>query len=218
MQESCIELRGVDKSYGRGVGRRLVLDQVDLAVGRGEIVAVAGRSGSGKTTLLTLVTGFEPPDSGVVEVLGQPSHVHPPSWRELSLVPQSLALIDELTVGENLDLPGRLARAGSGTDRAELLEHLGLGHLTGRYPDEISLGEQQRAAIARAVITRPQVLVADEPISHQNEGWARMTMLVVERLAAAGTACLFATHNAIAFESAHRTLELRDGRLHPMAS
>jgi putative ABC transport system ATP-binding protein len=207
-----IRLRAVGKSYGS----LRVLDQVDLSVGRGEIVAVAGRSGSGKTTLLTLIAGFEPPDTGSVEVLDQSTQEHRPSWRALALVPQSLAVLDELTVGENLDLPGRLADDDGGINRDELLDQLGLTHLVDRFPDEISLGEQQRVALARAAITRPRVLLADEPISHQNEGWARSTMLIVERLADAGTACLFATHNEIAFESAHRILDLHDGHLHPL--
>jgi putative ABC transport system ATP-binding protein len=214
--EGHIVLQGVDKSYGTGAGSMQVLDGVDLTVEQGEIVTIAGRSGSGKTTLLTLIAGFEAPDAGRVEVLGQPSHPEPPSWRGLAVVPQSLAIIDELTVGENLDLPGRLGDVGDEMDRDELLDQLGLAHLTDRFPDEISLGEQQRVVLARAAISRPQVLVADEPISHQNEGWARMMMLVVEGLADTGTACLFATHNSVAFESAHRILELHDGRLQPL--
>jgi putative ABC transport system ATP-binding protein len=212
--EPCVVLRGVDKSYGSADEPLTVLDQLDLVVGAGEIVALAGRSGSGKTTVLTLVAGFEPPDHGVVQVLGRSSHHQPPTWAELALVPQSLAVLDELTVGENVDLPGRLGSVPGAGDREVLLEQLGLAHLTDRYPDEISLGEQQRIAIARAALTRPRVLVADEPISHQNEGWARATMHIMERLSDTGTACLFATHNPIALESAHRVLELRDGRLH----
>lgn len=209
-----IVLRGVDKAYGGADEPLTVLDQLDLAVGAGEIVALAGRSGSGKTTVLTLVAGFESPDQGVVEVLGRSSHTEPPTWAELALVPQSLAVLDELTVGENVDLPARLGSASGHGDRGILLEQLGLAHLTDRYPDEISLGEQQRVAVARAALSHPRILVADEPISHQNEGWARAIMHVLERLADAGTACLFATHNPIALESAHRVLELRDGRLH----
>jgi ABC-type lipoprotein export system ATPase subunit len=214
--EPPITLRGVDKSYWSAAGPLLVIDGLDLTVDHGEIVAVAGRSGSGKTTLLTLIAGFEPPDAGLVEVLGQPSHGHPPSWQELALVPQSLAMVDELTVGENLDLPSRLGAVAGSIDRAEVLEQLALEHLVDRFTDEISLGEQQRVALARAAMTRPRVLIADEPVSHQNEGWARTAMLIVERLADSGTACLFATHNAVAFESAHRILELRDGRLLPV--
>jgi putative ABC transport system ATP-binding protein len=191
----------------------VVLDGVDLRVEAGEIVAVAGRCGSGKTTLLTLAAGFEAPDAGTVEVLGRPA-TEGPRWHDLALVPQSLGLLDELTVAENVRLPGRLAGVTS-PHEDELLDQLGVAHLADRFPDEVSLGEQQRVALARAAASEPAVLLADEPISHQNEGWARTVMLVLERMADAGTACLLATHNAIAFESSHRVLELHAGQLHP---
>jgi putative ABC transport system ATP-binding protein len=211
---AVVELDGVHKSYGTGGTTVAVLRGVELRVAAGEIVAVAGRSGSGKTTLLTLVAGFERADAGVVEVDGAPAAAVPP-WSTLAVVPQSLGLVDELTVAENVALAGRLAGPGTGADLPgdELLDQLGVGHLRRRFPDEISLGEQQRVAVARAAATRPVVLLADEPISHQNEGWARTVMLVLERLADAGTACLIATHNAVAFESAHRVVELDEGRL-----
>jgi putative ABC transport system ATP-binding protein len=210
---TCVELDGVGKAFEGPAGRVSVLAAADLQVEQGEIVAVAGRSGSGKTTLLTLVAGFERPDAGRVVVLGDELR-EPPSWRDVAVVPQSLAIIDELTVGENVALPARLAGSTDAEDDVdELLGQLGIDHLTKRFADEISLGEQQRVAVARAVAARPRVLVADEPISHQNEGWARTVMLVLERLADAGTACLLATHNAVAFESCHRVLELHDGAL-----
>jgi putative ABC transport system ATP-binding protein len=209
---AVLALRGVQKGFGTGAGAVQVLDDVDLLVQAGEIVAVAGRSGSGKTTMLTLAAGFEAPDAGQVELLGRPVGGAPP-WRELAVVPQSLGLLDELTVAENVALPGRLGGTDHRTHDQELLEHLGIAHLASRFPDEISLGEQQRVALARAAVSLPRVLVADEPISHQNEGWAQTVMLVIERLADAGTACLVATHNEIAFGSSHRILELRDGRL-----
>ena len=93
------------------------------------------------------------------------------------------------------------------------MARLGIAHLAGRYPSEVSLGEQQRAALARAAVVQPPLLVADEPISHQNREWAGIMMLVFGLLAAQGTACLLATHNEIAFEGANRVLELREGRL-----
>ena len=85
-----------------------------------------------------------------------------------------------------------------------------------RFPSEVSLGEQQRAALARAAVARPRLLLADEPISHQNEAWARTMMLLLDDLSDFGTACVLATHNEIAFATAHRVLELRDGQLHPL--
>jgi putative ABC transport system ATP-binding protein len=210
-----VRLTGVHKAYGRGPTAVPVLRGVELRVPSGEIVAVAGRSGSGKTTLLTLVAGFEEPDAGQVEVDGQPPGGGPP-WSTLAIVPQSLGLVDELTVVENVSLAGRLAGTAASDRVEELLEQVGVGHLRDRFPDEISLGEQQRVAVARAAAVQPRVLLADEPISHQNEGWARTVMLVLERLADAGTACVLATHNPVAFESTHRVLELHEGRLRPL--
>lgn len=212
---TAVELAGVEKSFAFPAGARRVLAGVDLDVGAGEVVAVAGRSGSGKTTLLTVVAGWEAPDAGTVAVLGEPGPDRR-SWAELAVLPQSLGLLDELTVAENITLPLRLGDVPDARDPDDLMGRLGIDHLAGRYPDEVSLGEQQRAALARAAVTRPRVLVADEPIAHQNEAWAEGMMFVVADLAAGGTACLLATHNPVAFGVATRVLELHDGRLRPL--
>ncbi|MCU1483563.1 MAG: transporter ATP-binding protein [Actinomycetia bacterium] len=197
---AVLQVRGVDKSFD---GK--VLDGVDVDVHEGEIVVLLGRSGSGKTTLLTIVTDFDRPDAGTVE------HVHGTGWRELAVLPQSLGLLPELTVAENVAMPLRLDRADE--DVRPLLERLGLAHLAGRYPSETSLGEQQRTALARAVVVRPTLLVADEPVSHQNRAWAEAMMALVRERADDGTACLLATHDEVAIGAADRVLELHDGRL-----
>jgi putative ABC transport system ATP-binding protein len=207
-----VELVAVEKAFTFPAGVRRVLAGVDLTVGAGEVVAVAGRSGSGKTTLLTIVAGWEAPDAGTVAVLGEPAPDRRP-WRDLAVLPQSLGMLDELTVAENVTLPLRLADVPDARDPGELLARLGIDHLADRYPDEVSLGEQQRAALARAAVARPRALVADEPIAHQNEAWAEQMTVVVADLAVEGTACLMATHNPIAFGVADRALELHDGRL-----
>ena len=211
-----LELRDVHLSFAAPGGPIKVLDGLDLTLARHEIVAVAGRSGSGKTTLITLVAGWEPADSGSITVLGASPGARPPAWADVALLPQSLGLLDELTVGENIALPLRLDPAHQAGDIDELMSALGIDHLADRLPSEISLGEQQRAALARAAMVRPRLLLADEPISHQNEEWARRSMLLLEGLAESGTSCLLATHNDVAFASAARVLEMRGARLEPL--
>jgi putative ABC transport system ATP-binding protein len=212
-----LELRDVTKAFPGATGARPVLDGLDLTVGAGEIVAVVGRSGSGKTTLLTIAAGMEPPDRGHLRLDGAALPAAGPSWSTVALLPQSLGLLEELTVRENVTLPLTLGDVEASVDADELLERLGLGRLAGRFPDEISLGEQQRTALARAVVVGPRLLLADEPISHQNHAWAVRTIEVIGELAAAGTACLLATHDELATALADRVLELGDGQLHPTA-
>lgn len=202
---TVLEVRGVTKSFDDHTGARKVLDGVDLTVRRGEIVALMGRSGSGKTTLLTIVAGFDQPDEGTVTLAGGRA------WNDLAILPQALGLLAELTVAENITLPLRLA--GTGADAGDLMDRLGIRHLADRFPSECSLGEQQRTALARAAIVHPRVLVADEPVSHQNHAWAEVMMALFVDLAAAGTACLLATHDEIAVQTAHRVIEMRDGRV-----
>ena len=214
----AVELTGVDKSYAAGPTPVAVLRGVDLQVACGEVVAVGGPSGSGKTTLLTLIGGFERPDRGDLTVIGRTSGVDELGWGDVAVLPQTLGLLDELTIAENVSLPFRLRGIEPRRDPFELMERLGIDHLAQRYPDEVSLGEQQRAALARAAAPEPAVLLADEPISHQNDAWASTILLVLRLLAEAGMACVVATHNPLAFEAAHRCLELRHGTLHPLTA
>jgi putative ABC transport system ATP-binding protein len=198
---TVVEATGVRKAFDR-----VVLDGVDLTVAAGEVVVLLGRSGTGKTTLLSILTGFEAPDAGTVAGPGE-------AWVDLAVVPQSLGLLPELTVAENVELPVRLA--GRTDDVAPVLDRLGLAHLARRHPSETSLGEQQRTALARALVVRPTLLVADEPVSHQNHDWAAAMTTELRALADAGTACLLATHDDVVVAVADRVVELQDGRLRP---
>ena len=211
-----LDVDGVRKAFPGAA--RPVLDGVDLAIAEGEVVALVGRSGSGKTTLLTVVSGLDVPDGGTVQVDGDPVGRGQPPWHRLAILPQALGLLDELTVAENVELPLRLLGRDPGAEVDALLERLGLAHLAQHLPDQVSLGEQQRTALARAVVARPRLLLADEPISHQNDAWARVMVELVGELAAGGMACLLATHNPAAGAVAHRIVELHDGHLHQVTA
>lgn len=216
-----LALAGMTKSFASPAGVLQVLTGVDLELEPGEIVAIAGRSGSGKTTMLTIVAGWDRPDAGSVVVLGAEARVAAPAWTDVAIVPQSLGLLEELTVAENITLPARLGNArsgntgGCGGDPAAVMRQLAIDHLGGRYPSEVSLGEQQRTAVARAAVVQPRLLLADEPIAHQDDQRAEAIMSTLRGLADEGAACVVATHNELAFEAADRVLELHDGRLRP---
>jgi len=211
-----LHVTGLRKSFPTPAGPHLVLDGVDLTVAPGEVIAIGGRSGSGKTTLLTIIAGWEELDDGSVVFDDTIVPAAPRTWRDLAIVPQALGLLDELSIAENLALPLRLDADAPADDPFDMMARLGIDHLADRYPDEVSLGEQQRAALGRAAVIEPALLLADELLAHQNREWAETMMLVVGLLAAKGTACVLATHDEIAFERAHRVLELRSGRLVPL--
>ena len=210
---SVLDVVDVSKSYCRGDEVVHALDRVSLTLGSGELVGLVGRSGSGKTTLLNVVAGWEHPDSGTIDRGGSTDAV--PGWNELAVVPQKLGLFDELTVRENLEYParltGHLGELGGRID--ELMENLAIAHLAERYPKETSLGEQQRAAVARALVLSPRLVLADEPTGHQDAVSERRVLDAFGRAAADGASCLIATHNVALAPRLDRVLEMADGRL-----
>ncbi|MBM7857063.1 ATP-binding cassette domain-containing protein [Lentzea nigeriaca] len=196
-----IRAAGVHRSFD-GVS---VLRGVDLAVSAGELVTLSGPSGSGKTALLSLLCGFDSPDSGTVS----PGLA---SWSDCAVLPQSLGLASELTLEENVALPLRLAgRAVDGV--SGLLAELGIDGLGARYPGQVSFGQQQRAALARAVVARPAALLADEPTAHLDAASAVAAVGLLRRVADEGAAVLIATHHDAVHAVADRVLELVDGQV-----
>jgi len=214
LTRAVIEARSLEKVYRRGPEEIHALRGVDVSVAAGEVVALVGPSGSGKTTLLNVLVGWEAADSGELDWGGKAymGRAQRLAWSELAIVPQSLGLIAELSVRENVELALRLAGAGREPGPVEeLLELLGLAPLAGRLPAETSLGEQQRTALARALVLGPRLLLADEPTSHQDGAWTRGVLGVLRRATEAGTACLLATHHRATVRYADRVLAMRDG-------
>jgi putative ABC transport system ATP-binding protein len=216
-------LAGVRKSFREGDRTLEVLRGVDLEVTPGESVALLGPSGSGKSTLLNLIGGIDAPDEGRVEVGGVA--LHSLSERERTLfrrrgigfVFQLFNLVPTLTVEENLLLP--LELAGDVTDESrgragQLLERLGLGARRGAWPERLSGGEQQRVAVARAVIHRPALVLADEPTGNLDaETGAGVLELLDDLRRETGTTVVVVTHSDEVARRMERCLELREGRL-----
>ena len=212
-----VSVTGASKAYRRGDEVVHALVDVELNVVVGEAVALVGRSGSGKTTLLNVAAGWEPPDAGRVTTIGRDPHAEPPPWADVAVVPQRLGLLRELTIRENVEQPIRLA-GGRVTpeDRArvdELLDELGIRELAGRRPPACSLGEQQRAAVARALVLAPRLLVADEPTAHLDAASTLRVFDAVRRRVIDGMTLLVATHNPEVLEHVDRVVRMRDGRI-----
>jgi ABC-type lipoprotein export system ATPase subunit len=210
---------GLIKSVGSGRGRRRVLDGVSLSVEPGEIVAVLGRSGSGKSTLLNLLGGLDAPDAGTIELAGRPLTGRRPTalarmrLRHIGFVFQQFQLIEECSGLENVLMPTRLPGApGGGPERAhELIAELGLEHVAGHLPHELSGGEQQRFALARALVNDPELVLADEPTGSLDSENGAAVLELLRGLRA--RAVVLVTHESDAAAVADRVLHLDDGRL-----
>jgi ABC-type lipoprotein export system ATPase subunit len=198
---SAVELRQASRLWDGEAG----LHPIDLDVDHGQMVVVRGRSGSGKSTLLALVAGVCAPGTGRVLVLGQAPRLDMP-WSELALVPQVLALSTELSIEENIADCGQ--RIGSEAVRRSM-ETLGVVELAGRTIGEVSMGQQQRVAVARAAVADPKVLLADEPTSFQDDAHTEVVVRALRAAADRGAAVLVATHDDWVADAADRVVELR---------
>jgi len=216
-----VRVRGLAKTYGEAHAAVRVLDGADLDVGRGEFVAVIGRSGSGKSTLLHLLGGLDRPDAGEIELDGtridrlDQRGLTELRRRHVGFVFQAFHLLPELSGVENVLLPARLARDGveAAPRAADLIEQLGLAAVARRLPSELSGGEQQRLAVARALVNDPVLLLADEPTGNLDDESGAAVLELLRRAADAGRAVVLVTHDRAATALADRVFRLDAGRL-----
>ncbi len=218
-----IRLQEVSRSFGEGAGRAVALDGINLQVEAGEFVAVAGPSGSGKTSLLNIIGVLDAPDAGSVEVDGQDvGALGEPEQADLRLakigfVFQRFNLIPVLSAAENVELALLFRRDVSAGKRRERvrtsLERVGLGDKGHRRPAELSGGEQQRVAVARALAAKPVVVLADEPTANlDHETGLPVIELMHDLNRENHTTFLYATHDPELIRLADRVIWLRDGR------
>jgi ABC-type lipoprotein export system ATPase subunit len=200
-------------TYADGPHRLRALDGVTLGVGDGEMVCLAGPSGSGKSSLCHLAAGLEVADSGRVEVDG--SAPAAPDWSVVSVLPQQHGLVSGLTVVENVALPARRLGLEREVDLEGLLQSLDVRHLAGRLVSDTSIGEQQRTALARALVLGPRLAVLDEPTGHQDDEHVEAVLATVQAAAASGTAVLVASHDQRVAEATDRVVLLDSGRVVP---
>ena len=216
-----LHARDVHKRFDTPAGPIDVLRGVDLAVDRGETVAVVGESGSGKSTLLSLLAGLDAPSRGTIRVDG--GDLAAMSERELAgyraralgIVFQQFHLMSGLTALENVSLPLELQGADDATARArDALEHVGLVDRAGHLPARLSGGECQRVALARALVVEPALLLADEPSgSLDAKTGAAVDRLLFDLVERRGTALVLVTHSDRLAEACDRCLRLEEGRL-----
>ncbi len=217
-----IELNGICKTYTGDNGRQDVLEDISLHIRPGEIVALTGRSGSGKSMLLNILGCLDTPNSGSYRFDGQLVDMTSESQlaqirnKRIGLVFANAKLLPKLTTLENINLPLRYGRHGSDLQprTAEVSELLNLGSFLQSYPRELSLLNQKKVAIARALINQPSVLLADEPTGNLDSPSAEIILATLQQLnEQLGTTVVIATHDQEVAVCTRRSINLRDGKL-----
>ena len=218
-----IDLRGIVKEYETAAGPFLALKGVDLTVQAGEFVAVVGKSGSGKSTLINMFTGIDHPTEGEVIVANTPirklDEGQMAEWRgkHMGIIFQFFQLLPTLSIVENVMIPMDLAGLYGMDERysraVHLLDQVGMAGDAHKFPAALSAGQQQRAAIARALANDPPILVADEPTGNLDTKNAATVFALFASLVDQGKTILMVTHDAELAREAPRTVTIADGRI-----
>jgi len=216
-----IQVDDVSKHFQLGGQRIDVLQDINFNVDRGEFVVIAGSSGSGKSTLLNVISGLEKPDSGKVflggtEISGlSEAKLAPLRNNQIGFVFQSFHLIPSLNAIENIMFPAELKKDKMAAEHGlELLKRVGLGHRKNNFPAQMSGGEQQRVAICRALINKPDIVFADEPTGNlDSENSLGVIGLLQELYKDQGTTLIIATHSHSLAKQADRRIRLNDGKI-----
>ena len=215
-----LSIRNLNKSYPQDEGRLRVLDQLDFETDRGSSVALLGESGSGKSTLLHLIAGLDKPDSGDIEIAGQnlaglsDSALAEMRRQQVSLVFQQFHLIPTLDIADNIRFQAALCGRLDADFESRLVERLGLQSQLKKYPHQLSRGQQQRVAIARSLLHKPPLVLADEPTGNLDEQSSLEVMsLFSELVKNADSSLLMVTHSREMAAFMDRSVLLHNGRL-----
>ncbi|MBK8553667.1 MAG: ABC transporter ATP-binding protein [Ignavibacteria bacterium] len=216
-----VELKKVSKQFSEGNTKHIVLNNFDLKIEKGEIIILLGKSGSGKSTLLNIISGIDIPDEGSVTIGG--TDITKLSEKDRTLVRrnsigfifQFFNLIPTLTVKENLQLPLELTNSGNQEERINnIFSEVGLSDRANTYPDKLSGGEQQRIAIARALIHNPDIILADEPTGNLDYDTGLQIVDLLDRVVKQkGKTMIMVTHSKDVMGLADKVYSLREGRL-----
>ena len=215
-----IQLRNLEKSVSQGNGRLFVLRQITLDIARGEFVTIMGPSGAGKSTLLAVLGMLDGEWSGEYRFLDQAVHALKPKDRialnkqHVGFVFQQYHLLDDLTVAENLDIPLSYRNVKKSEREglvADTLDRFGIVAKKDLYPRQLSGGQQQLVAVARAVIHKPALILADEPTGNLHSDQGRDIMALFKQLNVAGTTVVQVTHSEENAKAGNRIVQLKDG-------
>lgn len=223
MSGSFLQLREIDKSFSSPAGEFDALKSVNLDFSEGEYAGIVGKSGSGKSTLLNLIAGLDHPTRGEITIgnqtLASMNESELSAWRgkNIGIVFQFFQLMPTLTIVENLLLPMDFVNKIAAQERndriSSLLGEVGIAHLGNKFPAQLSGGEQQRAAIARALVNDPSIIIADEPTGNLDSETSMNIINLFERLSRNGKTVLIVTHDTSYEATFDRLVRLKDGRI-----